>query len=420
MGDIRLAEKALESGISLESYLRSMKSGESKAMQESAAASSSSSSLGGPPGAAVAPRPLGGFPQQQQQQQLLLQQTRQTDLQSIWGPQDSMGPPQAAVGLGGVPLEHDVEEEFSFLEDTEFSLGSEAWGRGPPGGPQESAQTRSKAAACAAAAHAAAAHAAAAAPSNPGAASVAAWFTAMLAGPQEGSEGAADRQGGMQKAHVEDSFPDPTRRLQQQQQQQQLQQQAREAAGGFLQDAQGRSAHRQEGPRGPRQQQPQLHAHAAYLMQLQQTPHLPEQQQFQLQQQLAQEQQQQQQRKRLQQQRMQMMYEQQQRLHQQQLLLRQHRGQPLDAAQGREAGRQLLSLIGVVPRNSTEGPEGPPTAAAAAAASGAPSARGAPLQAPREEPVGLMAPRAAADLERQFMQRQCQQQRQQQQQQQQM
>lgn len=42
------------------------------------------------------------------------------------------------------------------------------------------------------------------------------------------------------------------------------------------------------------------------------------------------------------------------RLHQQQAMARQYRGQPLDAAQGREAGRQLLSLIGVVPKLQAE------------------------------------------------------------------
>lgn len=71
----------------------------------------------------------------------------------------------------------------------------------------------------------------------------------------------------------------------------------------------------------------------------------------------------------------------------------------VDAALGREAGRQLLSLIGVVPKPPTEGPreearEGPP-----------PAVQG-PLPVAREGPLGKLTPRSATDFERQLMQRQ--------------
>ncbi|KAL8424244.1 hypothetical protein Efla_007293 [Eimeria flavescens] len=330
MGDIRLAEKALEGGMTLEGYFRSVKGadgGPPGAVQREAADQSSA--------ALDAPEPLPQLQQLKQPHKRL-----EDDSRALWSADLNSNSSQATVGLGGVPLERDVEEEFSFLEETEFALGeNDSRCRGAPhgrgGGPLELHKAaRAKAAAAAAAA---AAHAAAVAPSNPGAASVAAWFSSMLAAPSEVPEGA------------EGYAPLDLRHLRYSPQQQQLQQ----------------------------QQLLQEHAHQQQMQQVQHQQQMQQQQLY-------------------------LQYQQRQSA-QQQAMARRPRGQPLDAAQGREAGRQLLSLIGVVPR-----PAGEASVVNSMHAAGVPHySQGPPpgAYAPAvfsHEPT----PTAAADLERQLLLRQ--------------
>ncbi|OEH75421.1 hypothetical protein cyc_04803 [Cyclospora cayetanensis] len=305
MGDIRLAEKAVEGGMTLEGYFRSVKDTKPNLKQTS----SDPSATGTP----------GSLPAEREQQHAA---GYGDAVQSLWGPQGPPVSPQATVGLGGVPLENDVEEEFSILEETDFALGCESRGRGAHGsvGHQDSASAREKAAASVAAAQAAAA-----ALSSPGAASVAAWFTAMLAGsPERVVSPARDRC-------------------------------ANESSGNATCTRSQSSSHQNTGSCGShspktagnqrqevcrRQQQPKVPQRGNYPI----LRHSEEQQTFQAQQHAPMNQSQ----PRDQLHKDQLCSMHQQRLHQQQAI-RQHRGQPLDAAQGRQAGRQLLSLIGVVP-----------------------------------------------------------------------
>ncbi|XP_026193791.1 uncharacterized protein LOC34621281 [Cyclospora cayetanensis] len=349
MGDIRLAEKAVEGGMTLEGYFRSVKDTKPNLKQTS----SDPSATGTP----------GSLPAEREQQHAA---GYGDAVQSLWGPQGPPVSPQATVGLGGVPLENDVEEEFSILEETDFALGCESRGRGAHGsvGHQDSASAREKAAASVAAAQAAAA-----ALSSPGAASVAAWFTAMLAGsPERVVSPARDRC-------------------------------ANESSGNATCTRSQSSSHQNTGSCGShspktagnqrqevcrRQQQPKVPQRGNYPI----LRHSEEQQTFQAQQHAPMNQSQ----PRDQLHKDQLCSMHQQRLHQQQAI-RQHRGQPLDAAQGRQAGRQLLSLIGVVPA-SDNGVD-----------RHVPSSHGC-LPIIREEPPGKVIPRSGIDLERQLMQQQ--------------
>ncbi|KAL8273166.1 hypothetical protein Esti_002924 [Eimeria stiedai] len=267
MGDIRLAEKALEGGMTLEGYFRSVKGEDAR-------------NADCPPqreleGATEALPGLQSYEQQTHQ----LPSRLEDDSRGLWSNELTCSP-QATVGLGGVPLERDVEEEFSFLEETGFSLRSDARGKGAhpgKGGPlPEPTRARAQAAAAAAAA---AAHAAAVAPSNPGAASVAAWFTTMLAASPESSNSPDWNNKAPPKAGTQPSKP--------------------RAEGGIINLL-------------PQKAGQQIHQQQLYMQ-----------------------------------------YQQRQ-MNQQQAMARHPRVQPLDAAQGREAGRQLLSLIGVVPRVAAE------------------------------------------------------------------
>ncbi|KAL8450083.1 hypothetical protein Emed_002665 [Eimeria media] len=366
MGDIRLAERALEGGMTLEGYFRSVKGEDARG-----ADCSSQRELEGTPEAFAALEPHG------QHQTHQLPKRLDDDSRGLWSSDLTCSSPQATVGLGGIPLERDVDEEFSFLEDTEFLPRGDARGKGHSpgkGGPlPEPTKARAQAAAAAAAA---AAHAAAVAPSNPGAASVAAWFTTMLAAPQESSNGPDWYN--KAPSNAGEQTPKP------------------KTEGSILNlFPQNAGVRQQEANLGQQQREGGL------LPQQRDYARVEPQQQFGYQQQHTQQQHHfHQQKQQIHQQQLYLQYQQRQLNQQQQAVARRPRGQPLDAAQGREAGRQLLSLIGVVPRSAGE-----ESKASASGGTTSPFPQGSastpypPVAC--EDPM----PTAAAELERQLLQR---------------
>ncbi|KAL8437697.1 hypothetical protein ACSSS7_000722 [Eimeria intestinalis] len=365
MGDIRLAEKALEGGMTLEGYFRSVKGDDARGAQ-----GLPQRELQGP---TQTLRGLDSCEQHDHQ----LPKSQDDGLRGLWSNELTCSSPQATVGLGGIPLERDVEEEFSFLEETEFPLRGDARGKGPhtekSGHLSEPTRARAQAAAAAAAA---AAHAAAVAPSNPGAASVAAWFTTMLAAPPESSNSPEWYNRVLLNAENQAAHP--------------------KAEGSILNLlSQNAGVHRQDANAGQQQLQGAL-----LLQQQRNSASVGPQPQFGFQQQHTQQQHLVHQRKQqIHQQQLYLQYQQRQ-LNQQQAMARRPRAQPLDAAQGREAGRQLLSLIGVVPRTAAEDSRGSPLGE-----NTSPSSQGsaytpyAPVAC--EDPT----PTAAAELGRQLLQR---------------
>ncbi|KAL8445256.1 hypothetical protein Emag_005145 [Eimeria magna] len=364
MGDIRLAEKALEGGMTLEGYFRSVKGEDARG-------------TGCPPqreleGTTEALLGSDSYGQQSHQ----LSKRLDDGSRSLWSSELTCSSPQAIVGLGGIPLERDVEEEFSFLEETEFLLRSDPRGKGLLPGKGGSLREPTKARAQAAtAAAAAAAHAAAVAPSNPGAASVAAWFTTMLAAPPESSNSPDWYNKAPLKAGNQTPKP--------------------KEEGGILKlFSQNAGGHRQDPILGQQQRE------GGVVSQQRDYAHVAPQPQFGFQQQHTQQQHHvHQQKQQIHQQQLYLQYQQRQ-LNQQQAMARRPRGQPLDAVQGREAGRQLLSLIGVVPRSAAEEAKASPSGVTSPPFPQGPAFTPYPLAA-CEDPI----PKAAADLERQLLQR---------------
>lgn len=103
MGDIRMAEKAVESGMTLEGYFRRVKASGARGPQD------------GPSAAEANPLDAPKDPPPQQQHR-----PQEEGSSTLWN--TDLAAHSATVGLGGVPLEADVEEEFSFLEETVSAL----------------------------------------------------------------------------------------------------------------------------------------------------------------------------------------------------------------------------------------------------------------------------------------------------------